>query len=181
MKNNGRKLLFGFLMVFGLLAFFAQAELGLTGMSAAEAGQAVKVAAEAVYAGSDNPAEIQEKLTEILNEAEATGDEGIMTYAIVAIMMAGGADNLAIGQAAVDGSEIAANYPGLAATTSSKVVALISPVAGSGEKSGGEKQGGGEEEGGGGSDDQEGGGYINPFDPGATGGGDDGDTAATPV
>ncbi len=186
MKNNGWKLFFGLLLALGLLAFSAQAELGLAGMSASEAGQAAKAAAEAAYANSDDPAEIQEQLTQILNEAEATGDEGIMTYAIIAVMMAGGADNLAVGQAAVDGSQIAANHPGLAATTSSEVGTLIGPATGSGEKSG-EKQGDGDKgdgdkgDGDKGDGDKGDGGFSNPFAPGASGGNIDGDTAATPI
>jgi len=162
MSKNVIYLFLGLFLFAGLFASPAQAELGLAGMSAAEVGQAVKTATEAVYAGTDDPEQIQSQLVAILNEAAATGDESAMTYAIVAVMMVGGVENIDLSKEAINNSELFANYPELAAEIVVAAEKLIRSGGGAGEL-GGEKLGGGE---GGGEDPRSlGGGDPEMFDP----------------
>ena len=189
MKKNDWKIKIFVVTLIGLFMFSAQAELGLgevfESQGTTAVGEVVKAAAEAAYAESDDPAEIQGRLVEILNEAAATGDEGVMTYAIVAVMMAGGSDNLAIGQAAVAASNIGEGHSALASATMASAVGLIGGGS-EGDPQGGEIGDTGEtgETGGtggtGGTSDSSDPFNPNPFDPGGFDDGD-GDIPATRV
>ena len=206
MNMNVKILLTGLLLLAGVFVFPAAADLGLNQILADQGveavGAAVKVGADAVYAGTDDPAEIKSQLIAILNEAAATGDEGAMRYAIVAVMMAGGADNLDLSKDAINNSDVATDYPQITEFTVSAAEGLIL-TAGGGEEGDGDdedKKGGGAddegEQGGGGAeeDDTLGGGSPELFDPDTDGiideqGSsiepfgtiDDRDSAATPV
>jgi len=159
----------GLLLFVGLLAFPVHADLGLqqtlSDQGVQALGAAVKAAAEAVYAGTSDPAQIQSQLVAILNEAEATGDEGAIRYAIVAVMMVGGVENLGLSKDAINNSNVFANHPEVTAFTITATEKLISSGGGDAQMGGGEQLGGGE---GGGSEDPNslGGDDPNPFDPG---------------
>ncbi len=167
MKKITSHLFLGFFLVAGFLVFPAQAELGLEqilvdqGVSAV--GEAVRTAAEAVFAGTGDPAQIQSQLIALLNEAEATGDEGAMRYAMVAVIVAGGVENLGAGKDAINNSNLFGNHSGLVANTVSAAGALISAGGGGGEEGGGDAGGG---EGGGDDPESLGGGLPHLFDPG---------------
>ena len=180
MRKNIVYLFCGLFLFAGLLASSAWADLGLAqtlsdqGLQAV--GAAVKTAAEAIYAGTDDPVEIKSQLIALLNEAEATGDEDAMRYAIVAVMMAGGEENLDLSKEAINNSNLFANHPELTAFTVASTAKLIgggagsAGGAGSGQAGGGEKQqGGGEKQQGGGEKETLGGGEE---DPTSLGGGD---------
>ena len=98
MKNRALILSVGLVIFTGLFVSPASAEIGVAqalaegGVSAV--GTAVRNAAQAVYDSTEDPAVIQLKLTELINEAVATGDEGAIQYASVAVMMVGGAGKL---------------------------------------------------------------------------------------
>ncbi len=188
MKTDATKLFFGLFLTMGLLTSLAFADLGLADMSASEAGAAVKAAAEAIYAGTDDPEQLQSQLIAILNEAEATGDEGAMRYAIVAVLMAGGAENLDSAKEAINNSNLFANHPEITAFTVAATAKLIGAGGGSGQGGAGQA-GGGEEDPalGGGEEDPTslGGGDPDPFDPGSAiapyGKIEDRDSAATRI
>jgi len=199
MSKNMINLFFGLFLIVGLLASPVYADLGLAQTLADQGvqavGAAVKAAAEAVYAETDDPEQIKSQLVAILNEAAATGDEGAMRYAIVAVMMAGGAENIELSKEAINNSDLFANHPNITAFTVAAVEKLIVSGGATGEL-GGEKLGGGEAvatklgggaklgggEGGGGEDPRSlGGGDPDIFDPGADGDIDDDDTHATRV
>lgn len=206
-----------FLMI-GLLAFAvaslpvsAQQTSGL-GLAAvlssqglAAMGQAVLTAAKAAFESSSDPDAIQAVLTSIMNEANATGNEQAIRYAIVAIMQAGGAEHLEITTAAINASQAASDFSDTTSRTVSEAQALLSAGGGtqqqgSGETGGGNEQqqaggsSGDDEQAGGGGDDQQQGGGVgklfvteidanNPFGGGGTGvpgDGGDGDSDFTP-
>jgi len=167
MNKSAMNLFLGLFLIMGLLVSPAQADLGLAQTLSDEGvqavGAAVKVAAEAVYAGTDDPEQIQSQLVAILNEVAATGNEGAMRYAIVAVMMVGGAENVDLSKDAINNSEIFANHPKLAAETIVAAEKLIRSGGGVTGELGGEKLGGGE--GGGGEDPRSlGGGDPDIFD-----------------
>jgi len=183
MNKSAMNLFLGLFLIIGFLAFPVLADLGLaktlSDQGVRAVGAVVKTAAEAVYAGTDDPEQIQSHLVAILNEAAATGDEAAMRYAIVAVMMVGGAENIDLSKEAITNSELFANHPKLAAETIVAAEKLIRSGGGAAEL-GGEKLGGGE--GGGGEDPRSlGGGDPDIFDPGADGDIDDDDTHATRV
>ena len=167
------------IMIATLLISTARADLGLQKIMADQGalavGQAVLNAAKAVYAGTQDPAAIQNQLIALMNEAVATGNEQAIRYAIVAVMVAGGFENVALGKAAIDNSNAFSNYEALTALTVASTEALINAA----HESGGSIGGGDREKGGG--DQEQGGGADrlfhmitdpgNPFGPG-TGGGD---------
>ncbi len=182
MNKSAMNLFLGLFLIMGLLVSPAQADLGLaqtlSDQGVQAVGLAVKTAAEAVYAGTDDPEQIKSQLVAILNEAAATGDEGAMRYAIVAVMMVGGAENIDLSKEAITSSDLFANHPKLAAETIVAAEKLIRSGGDMGEL-GGEKLGGGE---GGGEDPRSlGGGDPDIFDPGADGDIDDDDRHATRV
>lgn len=129
----------------GLAVLSVQADLGLQGISSDEGvvavGKAVKTAVESIYASTDNPAEIESQLIEILNEAAATGDEGVIRYTIVAVMMAGGPDNLELSKKAIDNSNVFSDFPEITAFTVSAAESMLS--ASGSDESGGDKGGSG--------------------------------------
>lgn len=156
MRKNAYRLFFVLIAGAVLLTSSVFADLGLAQLAAQPqggaraVGQAVLTAAKAVYANSTDPAVIQPQLIAILNEAAATGDESAIRYAIVAVILAGGADNLPLSKAAVNDSNVFVNYPKLTAVTVSAAEALLKASGGAGgEKSGGDKALGGGDKGGG--------------------------------
>jgi hypothetical protein len=182
---------------FGLLSP-AFADLGLAQLAAGSqggpaVGQAVLIAAKAVYANNTDPAVIQQQLIAILNEAVATGNESAIRYAIVAVMMAGGADNLTQSITAINNSDCFSQYPSLTADTAGIVVALMGGGGTGGETGGGMGDGGGANKDLGGGDRDLGGGNNNlflqelgldpnnPFTWGSLTGPGDGDLPATGV
>jgi hypothetical protein len=173
MRKTGYRLFFVLVAVTGLFLSPVFADLGLAQLAAGPqgapaVGQAVLTAAKAVYANNTDPAIIQQQLIAILNEAAATGNEPAVRYAIVAVMMAGGGDNLALSKAAIDGSNVFANYPSLTAVTVTAVEALLKAGGGAGDAAGGGDQlGGGDDKEKGGGDELGGG------DPRSLGGGND--------
>ena len=150
MRKNMSRLLFVFVVVTGLLTSPVFADLGLAQMAtqpqgASAVGHAVLAAAKTIYANNTDPAVIQSLLTPILNEAVATRNELAIRYAIVGVLMAGGAENLTLGKDAVNGSDVFSNYPALTAVTVAAVEALLKAPPGGGagdDKSGGDKGGG---------------------------------------
>lgn len=141
MKKNASRFLTVLIAVYGLLAAPVFADLGLSQIvekqGAPAVGQAVLTAAKAVYADNTDPAVIQQQLTALLNEAVATGNEAAIRYAIVAVMMAGGADNLAQSTAAINDSNAFNQYKNLTADT---VAATGSLMVGGGKTTGGGNQ-----------------------------------------
>lgn len=178
MTKNVTKLFIGILLLAGSLAFSAHADLGLSQILADQGVQAVgatvKTAAEAVYAGTDDPVQIQAQLVAFLNEAEATGDKGAMRYTIIAVMLAGGTENLDLSRSAINHSQLFVKQPDLTAFTVATAEALLSgggdraELGGGKEAGGGESEQGGDDQLGGGEDSKSlGGGDPNPFDPAA--------------
>ncbi|MFA7256407.1 MAG: hypothetical protein WC047_02390 [Kiritimatiellales bacterium] len=162
MRKNALRFRIVLIAVAGLLSVPVFADLGLSQLAATQGasavGQAVLTAAKAVYADNADPVVIQQQLIAILNEAAATGNEQAIRYAIVAVMLAGGADNLAQSMTAINNSNVFSQYPELTAVTVAAAQALISGGAG-GTTGGGELGGGGQQLGGG--------------DPNSLGGGSD--------
>jgi hypothetical protein len=136
MKRNSTSLFFALIAVIGLVTSSAFADLGLQALAAGPqgapaVGQAVLTAARAVYANNTDPAVIQQKLISILNEAAATGNAAAVRYAIVAVMMAGGPENLVASKTAINNSNVFANYESLTAVT---VAAVEMLMTGGGDK-----------------------------------------------
>lgn len=139
------------LVLFSGVATFA--DMGLQQILSSEGnravGLAVKAAAEDIFSSDENAEVIQAKLVAILNEAVATENEQTVRYVIVAIMMAGGVDNLELSKRAVDDSQAFDVFPEMTARTVSKMIWLLSGYkdieSGGDEQSGG---GGGGESGG---------------------------------
>jgi len=147
----------------GLMGFSVQADLGLMQILSSEGvkavGVAVKAEAEAIYASTDDVAVIQEKLTGLMNEAVATGDTQAIRYAIIAVMLTGGTENLALSKAAVDDSEAFDKFPDVTALTVSAMEKLLSGTTSTAGKFAGLESGGeGGAQGGGGGGAQGGGG-----------------------
>lgn len=132
------------MVVAGLVAGVAapvQAELGLSGILAGEGGVknvglAVKNAVAALYSSGAGDTEIQDGLVNILNEAVATGNKEAVRYTVVAVLLAGGQDNLALGKAAVDQSNTFEQFPQITALTVSSVTSLLSASGGEGDGTG---------------------------------------------
>ena len=178
----------------GLVASPALAELGLQQIFSmqglTQVGLAVKAAVEAIYASTDDPEEISSQITAILDEAALTGNPDIVSYTIVAVMLAGGSDNLDLSKEAIDNSKAFTDFPTITAFTVSAAEGLLSEGSGSltdgddGKDSGGGgggEEGGGEE--GGGKEDEElgGGDDENPLDDGGDADIRDDDIPGTPV
>ncbi|NOU36883.1 MAG: hypothetical protein HOO88_08960 [Kiritimatiellaceae bacterium] len=199
MKRNATSLFFALIAVIGLLTSSAFADLGLQALAAGSqgapaVGQAVLTAARAVYANNTDPAVIQQQLIAILNEAAATGNESAIRYAIVAVMMAGGTENLAASKAAINNSNAFASYESLTAVTVAAVEMLMTG-GGDGAASGGADMGGsGGDSLGGGNKELGGGSYPidtpttqividpdNPFTWGSLTGGEVISSPATPI
>ncbi len=147
MKKNMTHFSAVFMVVFGLMFSTAFADLGLqqiaTDQGASAVGQAVLTAAQAVYANNTDPAVIQRQLIVMLNEAVATGNEEAVRYSLVAVMMAGGADNLAQSITAINNSNAFSQYPALTAKTVSSAQSLIGGGTTGGGTTGGGTTGGG--------------------------------------
>jgi hypothetical protein len=177
----------GLLMVVGFLASPAHADLGLkkilSEQSVQALGLAVMTAAKEVFDATDDPEKIKPQLVVMLNEAAATGDERAMRYAIVAVMRAGGVENLDLCKTAINNSDLFANHPEMLAPTVAEAEKLIRSGGGA-DKNGKTEQGGGgttAQGGGGTSDPTLGGGTLDVFDTGADGNIDDNDSDATKV
>jgi len=186
------KTLYYMLLLIGLLAFTAQADLGLQQIldeqGAKAVGMAVHDAAAALFAddGADAAA-VAAQITAMLDEAAATGDEEAIRWALIAAMAAGGAENMGLTKEAIAASKVSSEYSELVESTVAEVEALLGGGGAEGEGSeaaGGEEgEGGGEEAGGGGGggekDDTLGGG--DPFEFLFDLEIDDHDVPATPV
>jgi len=159
MKMKTNRLIMVLAAVAGVLTSSAFAELGLAGLATgpgstspegvytsgtALAGLAVWNEAKSIFANNTDPAVIQAALVEILNEAELTGNEQVMRYAIVAIMVAGKTANIDLCKAAVDGSNIYVNYKPLATQTVAQTKMLMTASGKSQDRSvtGNEDKGG---------------------------------------
>lgn len=186
MKKIRVRLFFVLIAFTCFLVSSAQANLGLqqivTEQGAPAVGQAVLTAARAVYANNTDQAVIQQQLIAILNEASAAGNEQAIRYAIVAVMIAGGVENLELSRGAINNSNVFLNYEALTADAVAATQSLLLNVSGGGTQGGGE-QGGGEQGGGYGNMFPGGGGVDpnNPFTPGGSGNGGDGDLPATRI
>ncbi|MCC7300149.1 MAG: hypothetical protein IT583_03620 [Verrucomicrobia bacterium] len=187
MKKRMVCLLLSLTGAFGLPVTSVFADLGLAQVAASQGtpavGQTVLSSAQAIYANNTDPAAIESQLIAILNEAVATGDERIIRYAIVAVMMAGGEANAALARRAINSSNAFTSYQTLTAVT---VAAVESLLTGGGGGLPGVAGGGG---GGGGDPKSQGGGQNplfknqvdpnNPFTWGTLTGGGDNDLPAT--
>ena len=196
MKKIRVRLFFVLIAFTCFLVSSAQANLGLqqivTEQGAPAVGPAVLTAARAVYANNTDQAVIQQQLIAILNEAAATGNEQAIRYAIVAVMIAGGVENLELSRVAINNSNVFLNYEALTAATVAATQSLLLNVSGGGAQGGG-TQGGGTQGGGAQGGGEQGGGYgnmfpggggvdpNNPFTPGGNGNGGDGDLPATRI
>jgi len=129
MKMNKGRCVFILLATAVLLSRVAVADLGLAQIASEQGaqavGEAVLAAAQAVYAENTDPAVIQAKLIEILDEAAATGNEEAARYAIVAVMMAGGDANIGISSGAINASSAGSLFPAMVAATIAEVRALL--------------------------------------------------------
>ena len=191
MKSHMTRLLLTICLFAGLAASSTFADLGLqqtlSDEGPAAVGNAVKTAMEAIYASTDDEESIKSQITTIMNEAAAIGDGEAVRYAIVAVMMAGGFDNLDLSKEAIDNSAAFADFPAVTAFTVSAMETFLSasddePGGGkNGESGGGGKSGGGNngqsggngnngQSGGGDNDNEQGGGGDNDNEQG--GGGD---------
>lgn len=201
MKRSTSRLFFALAAIGCLCVSPSWADLGLRQVladrGAPAVGQAVLVAARSVYAdgasGTLNSEAVKNKLIAILNEAVATGNEQAIRYAIVAVMIAGGVDNLALSKAAINNSDAFLRYETLTAVTVAAAQSLImsggGDRGGDSDRGGGGERGGGDKERGGGSNKEQGGGSDrlfpwgvdpkNPFTPGS--GSNDGDLPATRI
>ena len=180
MKKNSIKLLFAFVAIFGAFISSARADLGLARIMAQQGapgvGQAVLNAAQAAFAngpsGTPDPVAVQNQLIAILNEAAATGNEQAVRYAIIAVMIAGGIENIDLSKTAINNSNVFIRFESLTAVTVAATQALLSASVGVAGNAGGGGglgggQGGGQGDGLGGGGDQGGGelggGAANPF------------------
>jgi hypothetical protein len=154
MKKNMTRFSAVFTAVFGLMFSTVFADLGLqqvaTDQGVSAVGQAVLTAAQAVYENNTDPAVIQQQLIAMINEAVATGNEEAVRYALVAVLMAGGVDNIAQGTTAINNSNAFSQYPVLTAETVSSAQSLMGGgTTGGGDQQGGGTTGGGDQQGGG--------------------------------
>lgn len=190
-----KKTMFRLMICIGMFAVLGvssvQAEIGIQSILSSDGivavGTAVQSAVEAIYASTDDPAEIQQQLIDILNEAAATGDEQVVRYTIVAVMLAGGPENLDLSKQAIDNSDVFKNFPEVTAFTVSAADSMLAAASqrtagGGAESGGGEKAGGAsEEEGGGektgGTSEEEGGGEVQQGGGETSGGGYTGDAS----
>ncbi|QHI70291.1 hypothetical protein [Tichowtungia aerotolerans] len=181
------------LLAVGLLTISSvRAELGLQSILSSDGvtavGKTVKSAVESIYSSVNNPSEIKSQIVDILNEAVATGDEGAIRYTIVAVMMAGGKENLDLSKSAVDDSDAFKNFPEVTAFTVSAAESMLSgsseaeKTTKSDESSGGQNLTGSSEEEGGGVPVEElgGGDGLSLFDDGSDADIKDKDRPATP-
>ncbi len=118
----------------GVAAFPVHAELGLSGILAAQdekaVGLAVKDAVSALYSSGQSHDAIQAGIVEILNEAVATGSEEAVRYALVGVLVAGGAENLDLSKAAIDASNAFTQFPETTASVVASASMLISGAGG---------------------------------------------------
>jgi len=160
MRKNTSRLFFVLIAIAGLLTSQVFADLGLAQMAAqpqgaSAVGQAVLTAAKAIYSNNTDPAVIKDQLITILNEAAATDNAAAIRYAIVAVLLAGGLENLTLSKAAINDSDVFTKYPAWTAATVAAAEALMKASGGAvddkngGDKSGGDKGGGDQELGGG--------------------------------
>jgi hypothetical protein len=145
MKKTALRLLLVLIAATVLSASPVFADLGLKQIVATQgtsaAGQAMFTAAKAVYTGSSDPAVIQTQLIAILNEAAETENETVIRYAIVAVMLAGGVENLDLSGKAISNSSVFANYESLTAVTRAAAESLLKASGGAGANAGGGKLG----------------------------------------
>lgn len=159
-QNIARKVLTVGLLI-GLTGLSAQADLGLSQILSSEGAKAVGVAVKAeavkIYGSADDKDVIQAQLAGLLDEAAATGDKQAVRYAIVAVMIAGGMENLELSKAAIDDSDVLTQFPKETASTVFIVAKMMSEKykerggngnqfgGGSGGESGGDDELGGDD------------------------------------
>jgi len=148
MKMRKSRCVYILLAAVGLLSRISFADLGLAQIASEQGaqavGQAVLAAAQAVYAENTDPDVIRAKLIEILDEAAATGNEQSVRYAVVAVMMAGGTENVGISVAAINASRARNDFPDMVAATVAEARALLTAGGGdAGGDAGGWEGGGG--------------------------------------
>lgn len=194
MKKNVTRLLIVLTALSGFFVSSAIAEMGLQQIiadkGAADVGQAVLTEVKALYAETTDSGVIQNKLIAILNEAAATGDPQIVRYTLIAVMVAGGEEHLALSRRAINNSNAFADYKELTAKTVNSVQKMIKKDDASGgsnvaDTDGGGGKGGNQQGGSGGGAQSLGGGsnLQNPFAWGRNdfSGGEDGDLPATGI
>ncbi|MBL7011858.1 MAG: hypothetical protein ISR85_02880 [Kiritimatiellales bacterium] len=185
MRRSAAHLILAVCLFAGLTASPVLADLGLQQIFSSEAlpedglervGATVKAAVEGIYGSTEDREQISNQITAILDEAALTGNAEIVRYTIVAVMLAGGADNLDLSKEAIDNSRAFADFPAVTALTVSAAKDLLSAMSDSPTTDGNGDQGGGNGDQGGGNGDQGGG---NGDQGGGDGddeqGGDDGD------
>ena len=178
MRRSAAHLILAVCLFAGLTASPVLADLGLQQIFSSEAlpedglervGATVKAAVEGIYGSTEDREQISNQITAILDEAALTGNAEIVRYTIVAVMLAGGADNLDLSKEAIDNSRAFADFPAVTALTVSAAKDLLSAMSDSPTTDGNGDQGGGNGDQGGGNGDQGGG------DGDDEQGGDDGD------
>lgn len=192
MKHGAAHLILTVCLFAGLTTFPVLADLGLQQIFSGEpvveegltkVGLTVKAAVEAIYGSTEDKEQILSQITAVLDEAALTGNSDIVSYTIVAVMLAGGSDNLDLSKEAIDNSKAFIDFPTVTALTVSAAEVLLadatdsSAVGGAGSDSGG----GGEEGGGGDSKELGGGDDGNPLDDGGDANIRDDDVPGTPV
>jgi len=145
-------------------------DLGLQQMDVDKVGQTVKKSVKKAYKSAKDKSEVNSQIAAIMDEAAKTGNEQIIKDAIIAVMEAGGEDNLESCIAAINGSQANTDFPELVKSTVSSTKALITANKGGGKKD----QGGGKK-------DQGGGTGGNPLDDGGSLNIRDKDIPGTPV
>ncbi|MBL7017232.1 MAG: hypothetical protein ISR84_06720 [Kiritimatiellales bacterium] len=192
MRRSVAHLILATCLLTGLVASPAWADIGLlqifSTQGLTQVGLAVKAAVEGIYGSTEDPEEISSQITAILDEAALTGNPDIVSYTIVAVILAGGLDNLDLSKEAVDNSKAFTDFPTITAFTVSAAEGILSadsdslPDGGGGKDSGGGGEDGGGEEGGGKTDEELGGGDgENPLDDGGDADIRDDDIPGTPV
>ena len=125
MKVNVSCLILVIFAAFVLAAPSARADLGLAGKPPKAVGAAVKNAVADAYKSGADAAAIQSQIVAILDEAAATGSEDAVRYAIVAVMLAGGTENLEMSKQAIGNSMAFTSYQELAAGTMGEAEKLM--------------------------------------------------------
>ncbi|MBC8207320.1 MAG: hypothetical protein H8E68_09260 [Kiritimatiellaeota bacterium] len=166
MRRSAAHLILAVCLFAGLTASPVLADLGLQQIFSSEAlpedglervGATVKAAVEGIYGSTEDREQISNQITAILDEAALTGNAEIVRYTIVAVMLAGGADNLDLSKEAIDNSRAFADFPAVTALTVSAAKDLLSAMSDSPTTDGNGDQGGGNGDQGGGNGDQGGG------------------------
>jgi Spy/CpxP family protein refolding chaperone len=190
MSSRVTRLILAASLLAGLSFSSAFADLGLQQILSEQGvvavGKAVQQAVTDVYDSTDDEESIKSQITAIMNEAAATANGEAVRYAIVAVMAAGGPDNLDLSKEAIDNSAAFTDFPEVTAFTVAASESLLAQQAAeqaslNAESGGGGEPGGDGGESGGGDDELGGGDDENPFDDGDQADIKDEDSDATPT